>query len=115
MKFLYLATLLAAANAFTTSPSVISTVGEKSMNNVFADSSAHRTRRATIVMDGKANGKTLRGFCTAQKTSLTYHNEPKKHVLDFNTNSKFPTFRLFTMMILHNDHHTSYIMCSTVI
>jgi len=55
MKFFYLATLLAAANAFTSSPSVISSVGEKSLNNVFADSSAHRTRRATIVMDGKAN------------------------------------------------------------
>jgi F-type H+-transporting ATPase subunit gamma len=55
MKFTYLATLLAAANAFTSSPSVISSVGEKSLNNVFADSSAHRTRRATIVMDGKAN------------------------------------------------------------
>jgi hypothetical protein len=64
MKFLYLATLLAAANAFTaTSPSVISTLGEKSIsNNVFADSAAHRTRRATIVMDGKANGKATRFF-----------------------------------------------------
>jgi len=55
MKFLSLALLLASASAFTTSPSVISSVGEKSLNNVFADSNAHRTRRATIVMDGKAN------------------------------------------------------------
>jgi hypothetical protein len=56
MKFFYLAGLLAVANAFTTSPSVLSNVGEKSLNNVFADS-AHRSRRSTIVMDGKANGK----------------------------------------------------------
>lgn len=73
MKFLYLASLLAAASAFTTSPSVISNVGEKSLNNVFADSSAHRTRRATIVMDGKANGKaTIRfvpGFLYVVRTA----------------------------------------------
>jgi len=55
MKFFFLATILAAANAFTSSPNVISTVGEKTLNNVVADSSAHRNRRATIVMDGKAN------------------------------------------------------------
>mmetsp|Transcript_32611 Transcript_32611/g.37094 ORF Transcript_32611/g.37094 Transcript_32611/m.37094 type:complete len:366 (+) Transcript_32611:57-1154(+) len=55
MKFFFIATLLAAANAFTSSPSVISSVGEKTLNNVFADSSAHRSRHATIVMDGKAN------------------------------------------------------------
>ena len=69
MKFLYLATLLAAVNAFTTSPSAISNVGEKAINNVFADSSAHRTRRATIVMDGKANGKRL---LVVSMGSLTY-------------------------------------------
>lgn len=81
MKFLYLATLLAVANAFTaTSPSVISTLGEKSIsNNVFADSSAHRTRRATIVMDGKANGKATRFlYC---RTGVTYVPPvQKKHV-----------------------------------
>jgi len=64
MKFFFIATLLAAANAFTSSPSVISSVGEKTLNNVFADSSAHRSRHATIVMDGKANGKK---FCLEGK------------------------------------------------
>lgn len=54
MKFTYLATLLAAANAFTSSPSVIPSVGEKSVN-VVTEPSSHRNRRATIVMDGKAN------------------------------------------------------------
>mmetsp|Transcript_8274 Transcript_8274/g.13698 ORF Transcript_8274/g.13698 Transcript_8274/m.13698 type:complete len:80 (-) Transcript_8274:2335-2574(-) len=58
MKFLCFATLLAAANAFTTAPSVISS--PKVLNNVVAEPSAHRNRRATIVMDGKANGKATR-------------------------------------------------------
>lgn len=60
MKFLCVAAALATASAFTTSGGAFTTitpsVGEKAVNNVFADNSAHRTRRATIVMDGKANG-----------------------------------------------------------
>ena len=75
MKFLTFATILAFASGFTTSPSVISHIGEKSLNNVFADSSAHRTRRATIVMDGKANGKGYEGSILR---ALTYQ---EKHVL----------------------------------
>jgi len=59
MKFLCVAALLATASAFTTSGAAFTTqsasVGDRSFNNVFADSSAHRTRKATIVMDGKAN------------------------------------------------------------
>jgi len=59
MKFLCVASLLATAAAFTNSGGAFTayspSVGEKSVNNVFADSSAHRTRKATIVMDGKAN------------------------------------------------------------
>ena len=59
MKFLCFASVLATAAAFTTSPSAFSstTVGERAMENVFADNAAHRTRKATIVMDGKANGR----------------------------------------------------------
>jgi F-type H+-transporting ATPase subunit gamma len=60
MKFLCLAAVLATATAFTAGPSAFqsATVGERAINNVFAESgSAHRTRRATIVMDGKANGE----------------------------------------------------------
>jgi hypothetical protein len=56
MKFLSFAALLATASAFTTSPMITQ---EKSLNNVFtaAPAESHRTRRATIVMDGKANGE----------------------------------------------------------
>jgi len=58
MKFLCLAAILATATAFTAGPSAFQNVGERSLNNVFAESgAAHRTRRATIVMDGKANGE----------------------------------------------------------
>jgi len=59
MRFFCVAAALATATAFTTSPAAFTTitptVGERAVNNVFADSSAHRTRKATIVMDGKAN------------------------------------------------------------
>jgi F-type H+-transporting ATPase subunit gamma len=59
MRFFCVAAALATASAFTTSPAAFTTispnVGERAVNNVFADSSAHRTRKATIVMDGKAN------------------------------------------------------------
>jgi hypothetical protein len=60
MKFLSFAALLATASAFTTSPVAFSSITqEKSLNNVFtaAPAESHRTRRATIVMDGKANGE----------------------------------------------------------
>jgi len=58
MKFLCIAaTALATAQAFTTSPAAFTTAPTApALNNVFTDAgAAHRTRRATIVMDGKAN------------------------------------------------------------
>mmetsp|Transcript_2417 Transcript_2417/g.3213 ORF Transcript_2417/g.3213 Transcript_2417/m.3213 type:complete len:366 (+) Transcript_2417:112-1209(+) len=54
MKLLCVASLIASAAAFTTSPPAFNTFSvERSLNTV--DGGAHRTRRATIVMDGKAN------------------------------------------------------------
>lgn len=59
MRFFCLAAALATASAFTTSPAAFtahsSTIGERSVNNFAPDANAHRTRRATVVMDGKAN------------------------------------------------------------
>lgn len=53
MKLLCVASILASAAAFTTSPAAFNTFGaERALNNV----ETHRTRKATIVMDGKANG-----------------------------------------------------------
>ena len=61
MKLLCVAGLLATASAFQATPAAFTTqsysVGERAANDIHADSAAHRTRRATIVMDGKANGK----------------------------------------------------------
>lgn len=58
MKLLCIAGLMASAGAFTSSPAAFTSqscnVGKDLGNNVCADS-AHRNRRATIVMDGKAN------------------------------------------------------------
>ena len=55
MKLLCVASLLASAAAFTTSPAAFNTFSvERSLNTV--EENAHRNRRATIVMDGKANG-----------------------------------------------------------
>ena len=63
MKFLLVAvSALAGASAFTTSPAAFTThtaaVGGRAFENVVAEGTAHRTRHATIVMDGKANGKS---------------------------------------------------------
>jgi len=61
MKFLFIAaTAIATASAFTTSPATFTTsvpqVG--GVSNVFSnEGNAHRNRRSTIVMDGKANGE----------------------------------------------------------
>jgi F-type H+-transporting ATPase subunit gamma len=57
MKFLCVAAAaLATASAFTTSPGALTTVAPSGLNNIFvSDNASHRTRRATIVMDGKAN------------------------------------------------------------
>lgn len=63
MKFLVAATLLAVASAFTSQPSAF----QKTANVVPVDRVAeadepvsHRNRKATIVMDGKANGTYVR-------------------------------------------------------
>lgn len=60
MKVFCFAALLASATAFTSQPAAFTTqshlIGER-VNDVVASSGAHRTRRATIVMDGKANGE----------------------------------------------------------
>jgi hypothetical protein len=53
MRIIGLAALFASACAFTTN---VPSVGER-VHNVAAAGSAHRNRRATIVMDGKANGE----------------------------------------------------------
>jgi hypothetical protein len=53
MRIIGLAALFATASAFTTN---VPSVGER-VHDVSASGSAHRTRRATIVMDGKANGE----------------------------------------------------------
>ena len=61
MKFLFVAaTAIATASAFTTSPAAFTTsvpqVG--GVSDVFSqEGNAHRNRRSTIVMDGKANGE----------------------------------------------------------
>jgi len=60
MKFLVVAvSALATAAAFTYSPAAFTTrstnVGGSAIENVVAEGTAHRERRSTIVMDGKAN------------------------------------------------------------
>jgi len=59
MKFLCVAGLLASAAAFQAQPAAFTTQSHSvggNVNNVFAESGpSHRTRKATIVMDGKAN------------------------------------------------------------
>ena len=66
MRVLCLAAALASACAFTTQPASFTTqtplVGERVSDNVIATGGAHRTRRATIVMDGKANGESYVHF-----------------------------------------------------
>ena len=63
MKFLFVAaTAIATASAFTTSPAAFTTsvpqVG--GVSDVFSnEGNAHRNRRSTIVMDGKANGELV--------------------------------------------------------
>jgi hypothetical protein len=53
MKFTVFFSLLAVASAFTARSPAVGGI----QKNVVSDSSAHRNRRATIVMDGKANGE----------------------------------------------------------
>jgi F-type H+-transporting ATPase subunit gamma len=59
MKFLCVATLAAAlstASAFAPTPNtLVSSPAAPALNNVFGEENAHRNRKSTIVMDGKAN------------------------------------------------------------
>jgi hypothetical protein len=62
MRLICIASLFAATAAFTTQPNAFTTnaplVGERASTNGVAEQGlAHRNRRATIVMDGKANGE----------------------------------------------------------
>jgi hypothetical protein len=61
MRFICLATALATACAFTSQPAAFTTsspsVGGRAFDDVVAPSTSHRNRKATIVMDGKANGE----------------------------------------------------------
>jgi len=54
MRFFSFLAILSVASAFTTQHSAFTT-STPSVNKDVAESSAHRNRRATIVMDGKAN------------------------------------------------------------
>jgi len=56
MRILCASLLLAYASAFTLQPNAFATV--KPSTSATEDS-AHRNRRATVVHDGKANGKFL--------------------------------------------------------
>lgn len=62
MRFFCLATLLATACAFTSQPAAFTTtnnlVGERVVDDNVVAPTSHRNRRATIVMDGKANGES---------------------------------------------------------
>mmetsp|Transcript_23390 Transcript_23390/g.57530 ORF Transcript_23390/g.57530 Transcript_23390/m.57530 type:complete len:370 (-) Transcript_23390:359-1468(-) len=59
MRFLCFASALATACAFTSQPAAFTTnspvVGGRVLDDVVASGQAHRTRKSTIVMDGKAN------------------------------------------------------------
>jgi len=71
MKLICLSGFLAAASAFTVTPSSFTTqtytVGEKGAV-IFGDNAiSHRTRRATVVMDGKANA--IRGRIKSVKNT----------------------------------------------
>jgi hypothetical protein len=75
MRFICLASLFAATAAFTTQPNAFTTnaplVGERASSNGVAEQGlAHRNRRATIVMDGKANGEFYVNFVPGR--SLTH-------------------------------------------
>lgn len=63
MRIFCLATLVATASAFTSQSGAFTTSAPAvggAFNDVVATPSAHANRRATIVMDGKANGTFFR-------------------------------------------------------
>jgi hypothetical protein len=87
MKLLCFASLLASAAAFTSSGAAFTTqsynVGERSVN-IAGGSAAHHSRKATIVMSGKANGTYfLRriGYCSAFRRSSRYDTESTRSLM----------------------------------
>ena len=77
MKLICFASLLASATAFTSTGAAFTTqsfnVGERSVN--VAAGPAHRTRKATIVMDGKANGTYDIYVCVCATNSCNTENQ----------------------------------------
>jgi len=67
MRFVCLAALLAVASGFTTQPNAFTKIPSRVSDAVVDQSSAHRNRRATIVMGGKANAIRDR-IATVQNT-----------------------------------------------
>lgn len=59
MKLICLTSLLASAAAFTTNGAAFTTQSYNVGQRVASEGPAHRTRKATIVMDGKANGTLM--------------------------------------------------------
>lgn len=79
MKLLLAVTLLAVASAFTSQPNVAfksAAVVDTSVAEPVAV--AHRNRKATIVMDGKANGTLLLSLVNVGR------KEANRHVYRFN-------------------------------
>jgi hypothetical protein len=85
MKVLCFAALVASAAAFTSQPAAFTTqsplIGER-VNDVVASGGAHRTRRATIVMDGKANGEFYMilvpaTYMRTRDSITTYNDNPR--------------------------------------
>lgn len=72
MRFFCLAALLATASAFTTQGGAFTTSAPAvggAFQDVVAAPSSHANRRATIVMDGKANGTYFAIVRTPQSES----------------------------------------------
>jgi hypothetical protein len=104
MRVICLASLFAATAAFTTQPNAFSAplVGERASTNGVAEQGlAHRNRRATIVMDGKANGEFYVDFVPG--ISLTHEGE--KVSLEKYQFSQWECLGVEHCDRLCNDHH----------
>ena len=74
MRFFCLAALLASATAFTSQSAAFTTSSPAvggAFNDVVAAPASHANRRATIVMDGKANGTF------SDETRVRHNGNPK--------------------------------------
>jgi hypothetical protein len=56
MKVFCSLAILAVANAFAPQPAAFTTLSGEARSILVNEPATHRTRKATIVMDGKANG-----------------------------------------------------------